>query len=213
MGLLERIKSALGLGTSASTSQPGRAGDRPAGGSDADSGAEPTPASEVTRDEEVESKQTVVSKPASSVAEETAEESADESNDGVDVTVEHEPSTASEDAVKGTDTASSSDDDGTSTAADAVSADDGETAAEESEAESAEESTTESAEESTTESAGASVELEAVKGIGPTYADRLRAAGVEDVAALAAADPAALAEDVDIPESRLAAMVERAGTY
>jgi len=49
-----------------------------------------------------------------------------------------------------------------------------------------------------------------IEGVGPAYADRLHDAGVETVAALADADPAALADDVDLGEDRVAEWVERA---
>ena len=72
MGLLERIKSALGFGTSGASAagKSSNADQRPS--SDPDSTGEPTPV---------------------------------EDEAGVDVTVEHEPDTRSEDAVKGTDAA------------------------------------------------------------------------------------------------------------
>jgi polyhydroxyalkanoate synthase len=149
MGLIERIKSVLGLGTSASSpSQPATTGsDRPSA-RDADAGAGPGPAGDGDEDA---------------------------ATDDVDVTVEHEPEeaeaepdTASEDAVKGTDTS---------------------------------------------DAGGAGVDLEEIKGIGPTYGDRLRDAGIADVAALADADPADLAERADVPEGRVEDWVDRAGAY
>ncbi|PSP53381.1 hypothetical protein BRC74_04290, partial [Halobacteriales archaeon QH_7_68_42] len=57
---------------------------------------------------------------------------------------------------------------------------------------------------------GEGVDLEEVKGIGPAYADRLRDAGIEDVAALAAADAADLAERSDMGEGRLEKLIDRA---
>lgn len=137
MGLIDRIKSALGLGTGPS---------QPTGGADG---------------------------PASS--------------DDVDVTVEHEPDTASEDAVKGTDTA---------TTGAAESGAGSETEEEPGDA------------EATAEPVEA--DLEDIKGIGPTYAERLREAGIADVGALAEADPDALAEEAGIAESRVSNWVERA---
>lgn len=56
-------------------------------------------------------------------------------------------------------------------------------------------------------------DLEDVKGIGPTYADRLRDAGIDDVATLAAASPADLAEATDVSETRLATWIERARAH
>lgn len=54
------------------------------------------------------------------------------------------------------------------------------------------------------------IELEEIKGIGPTYADRLRDVGIDDVSVLSSVDPADLAEETDISETRLATWVERA---
>jgi len=222
MGFIERIKSALGLGTS--TSSPGstssanrRADDESA------AGGEPTPVSDIDGDEDVEGAQTVV-------------DPGDQGDDDVDVTVEHEPDTRSEDAVKGTDTA------GTGTTADVEPAEETtdettETATEESSAETAvdvEETDESSAGDATGESAegeadthteaeaeasadteveadaAPAADLEDLKGIGPAYAERLRDAGIEDVAALAAADAADLAERSDIAEGRLQTFIDRA---
>ena len=159
MGLLERIKSALGFGTSGASAagKSSNADQRPS--SDSDSTGEPTPV---------------------------------EDEAGVDVTVEHEPDTRSEDAVKGTDTA------GTGSSAAVEPADTGDAAAESAETDAG------------ASPPGEGVDLEEVKGIGPAYADRLRDAGIEDVAALAAADAADLAERSDMGEGRLRKLIDRA---
>jgi polyhydroxyalkanoate synthase len=52
--------------------------------------------------------------------------------------------------------------------------------------------------------------LEAITGVGPTYADRLRDAGFRTLEALAAADPEEVAERVSVAESRVAEWVEQA---
>jgi predicted flap endonuclease-1-like 5' DNA nuclease len=52
--------------------------------------------------------------------------------------------------------------------------------------------------------------VDVVKGIGPTYADRLSEAGVETVADLAEADAADLAERADVPEGRVENWIEQA---
>lgn len=191
MGLIERIKSALGLGTSG-----------PAGGADPSS-----------------------------------------RTDEVDVTVEHEPATASEDAVKGTDTASSgaatsveseptesgtveaSSASGgaaetpstTGTGSESAAAD----AGDESEATDAGTPEDDSAGADAAESGGESeptdempaADLEDIKGIGPAYAGRLREAGVESVADLAGADIEVLADETDIAASRIENWIERADAY
>ncbi|MFW6003387.1 MAG: helix-hairpin-helix domain-containing protein [Halanaeroarchaeum sp.] len=54
------------------------------------------------------------------------------------------------------------------------------------------------------------IELTEIKGIGSAYADRLRAAGVDDGADLAAADAADLSATTDISEKRLQRWIDRA---
>jgi polyhydroxyalkanoate synthase len=52
--------------------------------------------------------------------------------------------------------------------------------------------------------------IEGISGIGETYADRLRKAGIETAADLAAADAAAVADTADISESRAEDWIEQA---
>lgn len=198
MGLLERIKSALGFGTSGTPAAGESSTTDRRSGTDSDSTGEPTPVEDVEGDEEVEVAQTVV---------EPGEDEA-----GVDVTVEHEPDTRSEDAVKGTDTAD------TGSSADVEPADTGDAESEETGADEPEDAegtdtgdaTAEPGEGTERSPPGEGVDLEEVKGIGPAYADRLRDAGIEDVAALAAADAADLAERSDMGEGRLEKLIDRA---
>ena len=55
--------------------------------------------------------------------------------------------------------------------------------------------------------------LTAIDGVGPTYAERLVAAGVESVADLAAADAGTLADAADIPAGRLETLIETARSH
>jgi polyhydroxyalkanoate synthase len=53
-------------------------------------------------------------------------------------------------------------------------------------------------------------DLRTISGIGPTYASRLEAAGVDSVAALAVADPATIAAAADVDEARVRTWIEAA---
>jgi len=202
MGLIERIKSALGLGTSASS--PSSASSTPDGqsGDDGDDTG-PTSVTDVGGDEQVEGAQTGVA--------------VGDDSDDVDVTVEYEPDTRSEDAVKGTDTAdtaTAADVEPADERADATDAETADTPAAEGGDGSRETAAAEAddASSGTAAPAGAGVDLEEITGIGPAYAERLRDAGVEDVAALAAADAAALADRTGLGEGRVGKWIERAET-
>jgi predicted flap endonuclease-1-like 5' DNA nuclease len=59
----------------------------------------------------------------------------------------------------------------------------------------------------------ASPDLEEIKGIGPTYADRLSKAGYETVADLAGADAEAVAEAAQTGEGRASDWIERAQDF
>lgn len=115
-------------------------------------------------------------------------QSAQPQDDGVNVTVEREPSTESEDAVKGTDTA------------------------EQSVTETPEQSAAETADDEPDSEAdlGTDEPVDVIKGIGATYADRLGDAGVETVAELAASDIGTLSEESGISEGRLENWIEKA---
>lgn len=56
----------------------------------------------------------------------------------------------------------------------------------------------------------ADLDVDAVTGVGPTYAERLRAAGVDTVGELALSDPSRLADETDIEPGRVANLVRRA---
>lgn len=155
----------------------------------------------------------------------------------VDVTVEREPSSESEDAVKGTETAASGTE--TSGEADADVAGAGESITDESPIEEAEpdvedatgdeieetepaETTDEPAEEAAEEAEPDAAEEAAdvsddpvteISGIGPAYGERLSDAGVETVADLAAADPDELEAATDISASRIEGWIDAAAEY
>jgi len=59
-------------------------------------------------------------------------------------------------------------------------------------------------------SEAAAESVDAIKGIGPAYAERLSAAGVESVADLAAADAEELAPKVDLSAKRVGRWIDRA---
>lgn len=166
--------------------------------------------------------------------------SSEERSTETNVAVEHEPSTASEDAVKGTGDA----EDG---AADAESDGVDEPVAAETDASGSTESIVEEEEAAVdpaeaaepAEAAGPDLEdkatdieteepepgeetgadpdegtsVEEIKGIGPAYGERLVESGVETVTQLADADPEDLAERTDLPPSRVADWVERAEEF
>jgi predicted flap endonuclease-1-like 5' DNA nuclease len=133
---------------------------------------------------------------------------------GTNVTVEREPSTESEDAVKGTDTdpetTGGSASEETAQEPEESDAENAAAAASESddtEAESAEE---EPAEEPNDDDLGTDESTDVIKGIGSAYADRLSEAGIETVADLAHGDAESLSEETGISEKRLQNWIDRA---
>lgn len=135
------------------------------------------------------------------------QESGHEEQAGTNVTVEREPSTESEDAVKGTDTESE-----TAPEADTDAETTEETDTEsETAAETSQETTeSEQSEPSTDDDLGTDESTDVIKGIGSAYADRLAEAGIETVADLAQGDADALSEETGISEKRLQNWVDRA---
>ncbi|WP_436936095.1 helix-hairpin-helix domain-containing protein [Halovenus marina] len=162
-----------------------------------------------------------------------------ESTDDADVTVEREPNTTTEDAVKGTgsataDTPSETVESDTSAESDssvvsesdssvvsesdtsAVSeSDTSAVSAESDEVETPSESgeSEEADEPAPTDSSEDSPPVDEIKGIGPTYADRLGTIGIETVADLADADAADVAEAAQASESRATDWIERATDF
>jgi len=158
----------------------------------------------------------------------------------VDVTVEREPSTEDEDAVKGTETSpTATDGEAGSEAANGDIATESksqdteagaeipdaesDTVSTETEHETADTDAAEAeaeAEESDSEAAaepdvaeGAADPVTEIKGIGPAYADRLADIGIDTVGDLAAADAAEVSAETDIAESRVEGWIEQATAY
>jgi hypothetical protein len=59
-------------------------------------------------------------------------------------------------------------------------------------------------------STGGPDDLTRIKGIGPVYSDRLAASGISSFAALAAAEAAGLAAELDVREEQVASWIEQA---
>jgi len=58
-----------------------------------------------------------------------------------------------------------------------------------------------------------SADVENIKGIGPTYAERLAGIGIETVEELAAADAADVVEQTSVSEQRAARWIDRADAF
>ncbi len=154
-------------------------------------------------------------------------------------TIEHEPSAESEHAVKGTD--QSPEQTETTEATPSASADVGESVTENDEQRGGVEATedeqydeetvetTDNGDEATAETVEDAEDsddveddtaeedsgepLQEIKGIGPTYAERLEAAGIETVSDLASSEVSAVAEAAEATETRATDWIDRAQSY
>lgn len=129
-----------------------------------------------------------------------------------EITVEREPDSATEDAVKGTETAADQTDagGGEAPAASETVTDEGGTSAA---SETVADDTAAPAESEAAAPADAGQDgdpVDEIKGIGPTYAERLGEAGISTVADLAAADAETVADAAQASESRATDWIERA---
>lgn len=122
----------------------------------------------------------------------------------VEVTVERETTAESERAVKEPVASASTPDE----PAEEGDAEEDATAEAESDVES-EDETPPTAER---DSEAADEALETIKGIGDAYAERLAGAGVENVGDLAEADAEAVADEADVPRTRLERWIDRANS-
>lgn len=137
-----------------------------------------------------------------------------------EITIEREPETASEDAVKGTETAVSEPGSGSEASA---SADTPEPTGETDTEPEPEDTGTETAETESepTETADPEPEpedepgapVDELNGIGPTYSGRLDEAGIGTVPALAGSDPATVADAAQVSESRASNWIEQAENF
>ena len=138
----------------------------------------------------------------------------------VDVTVEHDPAAENEAAVKGTDDAETAASGAQAAAGDGNVATETtagtETTVEETsadgEADSASEAETgdETTDADEPEIEGADEPVDTIKGIGPSYAERLNDIGIETVGDLAARDAADIAAETDLSEKRVGRWLDRA---
>jgi predicted flap endonuclease-1-like 5' DNA nuclease len=85
------------------------------------------------------------------------------------------------------------------------------TAADDSDSEPADDGSAEAGDAEDDEPDGEPVER--IKGIGPAYGERLGDVGIETVGDLAAADPAAVAEETSVGEKRATTWIERAREF
>jgi len=136
---------------------------------------------------------------------------------GTNVTVEREPSTETEDAVKGTDTepettGGSESEHATRDSEEEVTEEPAEDVTGDSEDEATAESDVEAGEESADSEAdlGTDESTDVIKGIGSAYAERLAEAGVDTVADLATGDAESLSAETGISETRLQNWIDRA---
>jgi predicted flap endonuclease-1-like 5' DNA nuclease len=148
----------------------------------------------------------------------------------VDVTVEREPSTESEDAVKGTETS------GEPSAVEPESTESLEEDAEETSTDDVEEADSENVDSEDAEDIDSEDEIpengtEAVEtvedvtssdddapvieinGIGPAYAERLENEGISTVSELAGADAEELGEATDLSPNRISGWIEQANSF
>jgi len=130
---------------------------------------------------------------------------------GTDVTVEREPDTDETGSGTSAGTATSQDSPAAAEPADeepAAGADAAETEAEEPVVEKAEETETDTADEDP-----GSESVDTIKGIGPTYSDRLGDTGIETVDDLANAQPETVADAAKTGESKAMSWIDRAQEY
>jgi predicted flap endonuclease-1-like 5' DNA nuclease len=86
-------------------------------------------------------------------------------------------------------------------------------ATEETQEATTEEATADATEETPAEPDEPAASVQEIKGIGPTYTERLEVAGIETVSDLAASDAATVAEAAEATEGRAADWIERAKAF
>ncbi|MDG5776961.1 helix-hairpin-helix domain-containing protein [Haloarculaceae archaeon H-GB2-1] len=208
MGLIERLKSALGLGSA--SSRDGSRSER----SDASTVG-------VRVEHEPDTEPDTASEDAVKGTETSDTDTTDRERDAGDAESDRVVSASAPESGGGAvaETESSSSDDSESATAEPTSAtDDSDTAtkpddSEETGSDAEPEETEPTGEHDTTEGSAAAADgtpTDSIKGIGPTYADRLAELGIDTVQDLAEADPERIASEGDIAEKRVLNWVERA---
>ena len=198
MGILQKIKSLLGLGSNGS--EPGETETTVTIERESDD------RSDVVSDDEVSDDGVSDAEEPTKDAEIGAEENEDELDDEIP---DDEQAGDTESSDVGSidsdeETAASEESDPDAKGSDAEVPD-----AEGSDAE--EEPMSADAEPETGDPDGDSVEL--IKGIGPAYGERLAAVGIETVDQLAAADPAEVADGASVSDNRASTWIERAKEF
>ena len=204
MGLLQKIKSALGFDGTQSTTSSGTDGH-----TDVDVTVEREPATE--SEDAVKGTETSATgvEPDHGDADETDEELTDDQVDETDeVHIEEAEDEAETDA--GHDEEAEADHD---EMADAEDEGEEESEVEAEDAADAEPDDDAEAAEPAVDFEGADDPVTEIKGIGPAYAERLSGLGIETVGDLSVADAAEIAAQTDLAESRVAGWIESANDY
>lgn len=230
MGLLNRLLSALGLGSSGSRPEPDAESEAavkeprepPASATDAsaDTGSvtEEPPSGKPAEDDEVEAaaEPAEAAGPGSQVEEpDPVDGAADETalDDGAEQAAADQDE-ADEDAIDAAERQADAEAEDAEAGADAEAGTGGPAAGDEAtdvgEGSVPDTDRTDAADLEPEEPAGGGEPLESVSGIGPAYANRLNEAGLESVADLADADAAAVSEQTDISEKRIQRWIDRA---
>ncbi len=140
-------------------------------------------------------------------SERAVKEPTTESEPTAEETAEPEPEAEPEPPADAAETAETAGTEGVDEAEETVETDEADDEAVIEEAESAE---TEPAETEPEQTGAAAESVDTIKGIGPSYAEKLSNAGVETVGDLASADADALGDETELSSKRIAGWIEQA---